>query len=141
MWEYPSNLDSITFRLNDRPFRWESGLSGFRVGSVGEAETDLHFAGASYGTRDALIYYDNLVEAGLLDNEYNEIFPRTGRRWKDVIVLDLSEDKLEYSNALHVATKFNTANSPSGKMIVCITVSEETIVDSNGRWSIHRGAL
>ena len=133
-------MDKIEFRLNDKPFRWEGGLSGFRARSKPETGTGKAFSAAGYGSRDAMIYYRDQLGDGLFDNEFEEIFPRVPGRWKDVIAIEFNEDRLEDNNCLHVTTHFNTV-SPAGKMIACVFVSEETVVDAGGKWSIRRSAV
>lgn len=138
MWEFPPNLDKIEFRLNDKPFRWEGGLTGFRTRAKAEGDSGKKFSAAGFGNRDALIYYRDQLDDGVFDNEFEEIFPRVQGRWKDVIVLEFNEDRLEEHNTLLVSTHFNSGNSPEGKLIAGVFVSEETVVDSGGKWSIRR---
>lgn len=55
-------------------------------------------------------------------------------RWKDVIVLDFSQDKLQEQNTLTIETLYRAPYCPEHRLVTCITVFEEDVIDDRGRW-------
>lgn len=126
MWTFPENMETLYIKLNGKNLKWEAGLTG------------LNSTSNAYGSADAQLYYKEMVKNGMLDNKYTDIFPYGNRqRWKDVLVLDFMEENLEENNNLTIELLFEgTALSPTGRLVLCQTVHEESITDRGGQWSV-----
>ena len=139
MLDFPANLHNITVYLNSRPYRWTNGLTG--LADLDTTKTNAaSLAKPSYGHSFANLYFKEQSKLGILDNDFNEIFPKVGQRWKDVLVLEFTEDKLEKLNTLRIDCLFDQPYSPAKRMIACMTVFEEDIIDRGGVWmrKVHK---
>jgi len=137
MWEFPTNLHNISISLNGRSYRWTKGLTGLRPLDT-DATTDKGSALPSYGTRDSSLYYSEQKALGIIDNTFGEIFPKSGQRWKDCLVLEFTEDHLARQNTLQVECLFNSPYSETGRMVACMYVFEEDVVDQRGMWQARK---
>ena len=125
-WSFPEGCEMINIKINGNPYKYDYGLR------------DLTNSESEKRPKDALLYYHDLANLGLIDNDFEDIFPPEGvMPWKQVLALSFLEDEVTNGPAtLEVEMLFNGAKlSPTDRQVMALFTVEEDIVDSgNGRW-------
>lgn len=83
MFQYPKNMERIRFKLNGVPYRFEDGLTGIgcpKYTEEGSGDTVKYVTDTDnnpgFGTRDALLFFQEQQRTGCFDNTFEEQFPR-----------------------------------------------------------------
>ena len=129
-WRFPSNLEKLSLKLDGKNLKFGDGLTNLSAKASN--------AKRIYATRDSLMWYNDMISSGVIDNTYEEMVPpdSTTETWKDVVVMEFIEDEVLTDKSLTLDLIFEGPKfSPKRRMVLLMSVLEEDVVDRAGKWS------
>ena len=129
LWQFPDNLEKLSLLLDGKPLKYGDGLKNL---------TPKSNAKRVYASKESLMWYNDMISAGVIDNTYEEMVPPDPamETWKDVIVIEFIEDEILTDKSLTLDLIFEGPKfSPKRRMVLLMTVLEQDVIDRGGKWS------